>query len=102
MVKTVAYLDGQHHVMELSFSSEDAAMKWCLLASAIKRNASELVDYIEASGGRYDRMSAEQRAFGESWLQHVNQLRGMGHGLPPTIEEAENNYNAVKAAAEGA
>lgn len=82
--------------MVIKFPNQDVAASWMSLQSHIKSDADVLFPFVEAANGRYDRMSKDQKEFGEHWLRLVEQLRQMPPGLPPSIERAEESYAAVR------
>jgi hypothetical protein len=90
----VLFFDGSRAISK-NFPSREVANRWLLLQAEIKTGSEEVRAVLDASGGRYDSMSREQRAVGDKWLLRVNQLRQMGYGLPPSIELAESNYQAI-------
>ena len=104
MSYNVAYIDGSF-VMGLSFPDEETAHEWLFLQSSVKQEAPMLFGYVHASDGHYDRMTVVQRAFGQNWLNRINQLRemsqrfelkGLRDGLPPSIRKAEEDYLALR------
>jgi len=95
MAYKVVYLDGAHSML-LIFSDEKVGRAWLGLVHAIKQQAEEVEGYIAASGRQYVRMSDDQKSVGENWLEKVAKLRAFGYEVPPSIDTAENNYQAIK------
>lgn len=91
----VFYIDGGN-TLSIQFPSEDTGERWLVSQMEIKSQAETLFDYVADVEGRYGRMSKEQKAVGESWLKKIEKLREMGHGVPPSIEIAEADYQAMK------
>ena len=92
---TVLVLDGPHEMM-IKFPSKPAAFFWLGLERQIKLDADELFPCTHAAEGHYDRMSKEEKEFGEEWLHKIDVLRETGIPLPPTIKVAEDEYKAIK------
>ena len=82
--------------MMIDFPDKETGQLWCNLESSIKDDAQALWSQVAAGGHRYDGMTAEHKAYGERWLNKVNQLRNLGHGVPPSIERSFKNYQAIK------
>lgn len=88
-------MDGTKTMM-IDFPNVDTKTAWIDLQMSIKGDAVELNNFITAGGRKYDGMSAEHKAFGESWLGKVDQLRDMGFGVPPSIQSSYEQYKAIQ------
>ena len=95
MPYTVLFFDGPYEMM-MTFPSRSSATYWLGLQLQIKMDAEELFPYTLAAEGKYDRMSENEKEFGEEWLHKVDMLRETGFPLPPTIKVAEDEYKAIK------
>ena len=91
----VLVLDGPYE-MNILFPSRAAAAFWIGLHLEVKEDAKVLFPCTRAAEGHYDRMSEDEKEFGEKWLHKVDALRQTGVPLPPTIKVAEDEYKAIK------
>ena len=99
-----AYMDG-NATKVLTFPNKETADQWLLLQASIKRDAPLVFAHVHAAGGNYNDMTIQERAFGQNWLNQIQDLRtmsqqhhlqGLSDGLPPTIHQAEQDYIAIR------